>query len=58
VLSRISEFRIYKIIILPVSLYGLETWSLTLREEQRLRVFEKRMLRRTFGPKRNEITGG
>jgi hypothetical protein len=41
-----------------VVLYGCETWSLTLREEHRLRVFEDRMLRRIFGPKRNEVTGG
>jgi hypothetical protein len=39
-------------------LYGCETWSLTLREEYRLRVFEKRVLRRIFGPKRDEVTGG
>jgi hypothetical protein len=38
-------------------LYGCETWSLTLREEHRLRVFEKRVLRRIFGPKRDEVTG-
>ena len=43
-------------IILPVVLYGCESWSLTLREECGLRVFEKRMLRRIFGPKRNEVT--
>jgi hypothetical protein len=42
---------------LPVVLYGWETWSLTLREEQRLRVFENRVLRRIFGPERNEATG-
>jgi hypothetical protein len=41
-----------------VVLYGCETWSLTLREEQRLRVFENRVLRRIFGPKRDEVTGG
>jgi hypothetical protein len=40
-----------------VELYGCETWSLTLREEHRLRVFENRVLRRIFGPKRNEVTG-
>jgi hypothetical protein len=45
------KIRIYKTIILPVILYGCETWSLTLREEHRLRVFEKRVLRRTFGPR-------
>jgi hypothetical protein len=43
--------------ILPVVLYGCETWSLTLREEHRLRVFENRVLRRIFGPKRDEATG-
>jgi hypothetical protein len=45
-------------IILPVVLYGCETWSLTLREEHRLRVFENRVLRRIFGPKRDEVTWG
>ena len=43
--------------ILPVVRYGCETWSLTLREERRLRVFENRVLRRVFGPKRDEVTG-
>jgi hypothetical protein len=47
----------YKTIILPVVLYGCETWSVTLREEHRLRVFENRVLRRIFGPKRDEVTG-
>jgi hypothetical protein len=42
---------------LPVVLYGCETWSLTLREEHRLRIFENRVLRRIFGPKRDEVTG-
>ena len=42
---------------LRVVLYGCETWSLTLREERRLRVFENRVLRRIFGPKRDEVTG-
>jgi len=42
---------------LPVVLYGCETWSLTLREERRLRVFENRVLRRVFRPKRDEVTG-
>jgi hypothetical protein len=51
------KIRIYKTTILPVVLYGCETWSLTLREEQRLRVFENRVLRRMFGPKRDEVTG-
>ena len=44
-------------ILFPVALYGCETWSLTLREERRLRVFENRVLRRVFGPKRDEVTG-
>jgi hypothetical protein len=43
--------------MLPVVLYGCETWSLTLREECRLRAFENRVLRRLFGPKRDEVTG-
>jgi hypothetical protein len=47
----------YITIILPVVLYGCETWSLTLREERTLRVFEKRVLRRIFGLKRDEVTG-
>ena len=46
-----------KTIILPVVLCGCETWSLTLREERSLRVFENRVLRRVFGPKRDEVTG-
>jgi hypothetical protein len=50
--------RIYKTIILLVVLYGCEIWSLTLREEHRLRVFENKVLRRIFGPKRDEVTGG
>jgi hypothetical protein len=45
-------------LILLVVLYGCETWSLTLREEHRLRVFENRVLRRIFGPKRDEVIGG
>jgi hypothetical protein len=47
----------YKTIIFPVVLYGCETWSLALREEHRLRVFETRVLRKIFGPKRDEVTG-
>jgi hypothetical protein len=50
--------RTYKIIILPLVLYGCETWSLTVREEQRLRVFQNRVLRIIFGPQRDEVTGG
>jgi hypothetical protein len=56
-LSRNVQVRIYKTIILPVILYGCETWSLTLREEHRLWVFENRVLRRIFGPNRDEVTG-
>jgi hypothetical protein len=52
------KIKIYKTIILPVVLYGCETLSLTLREEHRLGVFENRVLRRIFGPKRDEVTGG
>jgi hypothetical protein len=48
----------YTRLIFPVVLYGCETWSLTLREEHKLRVFENRMLRRIFGPKRDGVTGG
>jgi hypothetical protein len=51
------KVKIYKPIILPVVLYGCETWSLTLREEHGLRGFENRVLRRIFGPKRDEVTG-
>jgi hypothetical protein len=56
-LSRNVKVKIYKTIILPVVLYGCETWSLTLREEHRLRVYENRVLRGIFGPKRDEVTG-
>ena len=49
--------KIYRTTILPVVLYGYETWSLTLREERRLSVFENRVLSRKFGPKRDEVTG-
>jgi hypothetical protein len=51
------NIRIYKTIILTVVLHGCETWSLTLREEHRLMVFENRVLRRVFGPMRDEVTG-
>jgi len=47
------KIKIYRTVILPVVLYGCETWSLTLREERRLRVFENRVSRRIFGPRRN-----
>jgi hypothetical protein len=52
------KVRIYKTIILPLVLYGCETWSLTVREGHKLRVFENRVLRRIFGPKRDGVTGG
>jgi len=55
-LSKNLKIKIYRTIILPVVLYGCETWSLTLTEERRLRVFENRVLRRVFGPKRDEVT--
>jgi hypothetical protein len=54
-LSKNLRFKIYRNIILPVVLYGCETWSLTMREERRLKVFENRVLRRMFGPKRDEV---
>jgi hypothetical protein len=56
-LSRNVKVKIYKTIILPVVLYGCQTWFLTSREEHRLRVFENRVLRRIFGPKRDEVAG-
>jgi hypothetical protein len=57
-LSNFSEsYNVYTVDILPVVLYGCETWSLTLREEHRLRVFENRVLRRIFGPNRDDVTG-
>ena len=56
-LSKNLEIKIYRTISLPVVLYGCETWLLTMREDHRLRVSENRMLRRIFGPKRDEVTG-
>jgi hypothetical protein len=56
-LSKHLNIKIYRTIILLVVLYGCETWSLALREERRLRVFEHRVLRSIFGPKRDEVTG-
>jgi hypothetical protein len=53
-LSKSVKIEIYRTIILSFVLYECETWSLTLREEHRLRVFENRVLRRIFGPKREE----
>ena len=55
-LSKNLKIMVYRTTIVPVVLYGCETWSLTLREERRLRVFENRVLRRVFGPKRDEVT--
>jgi len=56
-LSKNLKINIHRTIILPVVLYGCETWSLTLREERRLRLFENRVLRRIFGPKGGEVIG-
>ena len=56
-LSKNLKIEIYRTIILPVVLYGCETWSLSLREERRLKVFENRVLRKVFGSKRDEVTG-
>ena len=56
-LSKSIKIKIYKTITLPVVLYGCETWSLTMREEHTLRVSDKRVLRRIFEPKRDEVTG-
>jgi hypothetical protein len=56
-LTRNVKVKIYKTTILSVVFYGCETWSFTLREEHRLRVFEIRVLRRICGPKRDEVTG-
>ncbi|KAJ4434403.1 hypothetical protein ANN_22964, partial [Periplaneta americana] len=56
-LSKNLKVRIYKTVILPVVLYGCETWTLTLREEHRFRVFENKVLRKIFGTKRDDVTG-
>ena len=56
-LSKNLKIKIYITINLPLVLYGSETWSLTLTEKRRLRVFENRVLRRIFGPKRDGVTG-
>jgi hypothetical protein len=53
-----KKIKIYRAIILPFVMYECETWSLALREENKLRVFENRMLRRIFGPRREEMGGG
>jgi len=52
-----AKIKIYRTIILPDVLYGCEAWSLTLREERKLRVFEDMVLRRIFGPRRDEVMG-
>jgi len=56
-LSKNLKIKIYRIIILPIVLYGCETWLLILREERKLRVFENMVLRGIFGPRRDEVTG-
>ena len=56
-LSKKLKSKIYRTIILPVVLYGCEAWSLTLKEERKLRLFENMVLRRIFGPRRDEVTG-
>ena len=56
-LSKNLKIKIHRTIILSVVLYGCETWSLTLREERKLRAFENMVIRRIFGPRRDEITG-
>ena len=56
-LSKNLKIKIYRTIILPIVFYRCETWSLILREERKLRVFENMVLRRIFGPRRDEVTG-
>jgi len=56
-LSKNIKIKIYRTIVLPVVLFGCETWSLTVTDEHRLGVFDKRVLRRIFGPKRDELAG-
>ena len=51
------KIKIYRTIVLPIVLCEFQTWSLTLREERKLRVFENKVLRRIFGPRRDEVTG-
>jgi hypothetical protein len=55
--SKNIKLKVYRTIIFPVVLYGCEAWSITLREEHTLRVFENRVLRKVFGPKTDEVTG-
>jgi len=56
-LSKNLKIKIYRTIILPVDFCGCETWLLILQEERKLRVFENMVLRRIFGPRRDEVTG-
>ena len=56
-LSKNLKIKIYRTTIFPVAMYGCETWSLKLREERKLRVFENVVLRKIFGPRRDEVTG-
>ena len=56
-LSKNLKIKIYRTLILPVVLYGCETWLVTLWEERKLRLFENMVLRRIFGPRREEVTG-
>jgi len=56
-LSKNINMKIYRTIILPAVLYGCKTWSFTMREERKLKVFENRVLKGIFGPKRDEVTG-
>jgi len=56
-LSKNLKIKIYRTIVLPVVFYGCEAWSLKLREERKLRMFENMVLRRLFGPRRDEVTG-
>ena len=56
-ISKKLKVNAYKTIVLPGVLYGCETWSLTTKEEHRLKVFENKILRKIFGAKRDEITG-
>jgi hypothetical protein len=56
-LSKNVRFKVYETIILQIVFYDCENWSLTMREECRLRIFENRVLRRIFEPKRDEVTG-
>jgi hypothetical protein len=57
-LSKNLKIKIYRTIILPIALYGRESWALILRKERKLRVFESMVLRRIFGPRRDVVTGG